>query len=63
MPRTNELTLLPKLPFLISESADEFDALRNAFEKEIKARGIIERMYVHDICSMSGRSCACGGAR
>jgi hypothetical protein len=48
----NELALLPKLPLLITESAEEFDALRNAFEREIKPRGIIERMYVHDICSM-----------
>jgi hypothetical protein len=49
MPRTNELTLLLKLPLLITESADEFDALRDAFEQEIKPRGIIERIYVHDI--------------
>jgi|SRR5215475_1286042 hypothetical protein len=52
MPRTNELTLLPKLPLLITESADEFDALRDAFEQEIKPRGIIEQMYVHDICAI-----------
>jgi hypothetical protein len=48
----NELALLPKLPLLITESADEFDALRDAFEREIKPRGIIEQMYVHDICSI-----------
>src|SRR5262249_4021468 len=52
MPRINELTLLPKLPLLITESADEFDALRDAFEGEIKPRGIVEQMYVHDICSI-----------
>jgi hypothetical protein len=52
MPRTNELTLLPKLPLLITESADEFDALRDAFEQEIKPRGIIERIYVHDISAI-----------
>src|SRR5215475_16088269 len=52
MPRINELTLLPKLPLLITESADEFDALRDAFEQEIKPRGIIEQMYVHDISSI-----------
>jgi hypothetical protein len=52
MPRIKELTLLPKLPLLISESADEFDALRDAFEREIKPRGIIEQMYVHDISSI-----------
>ena len=49
MPRINELTLLPKLPLLITESADEFHALRDAFEQEIKPRGIIEQIYVHDI--------------
>src|SRR6266566_1995417 len=48
MRRRNELTLLPKLPLLITEAADEFDALRDAFEREIKPRGIIEQMYVHD---------------
>ena len=47
--RRNELALLPKLPLLITESADEFDALRDAFEREIKPRGVIEQMYVHDI--------------
>jgi hypothetical protein len=49
MRRRNELALLPKLPLLITESADEFDALSNAFEQEIKPQGIIEQMYVHDI--------------
>jgi len=52
MRRRNDLTLLPKLPLLITESADEFDALRDAFEQEIKSRGIIEHMYVHDISSI-----------
>src|SRR5262245_63039215 len=52
MPRINELTLLPKLPLLITEPADEFDALRDAFEQEIKPQGIIEQMYVHDISSI-----------
>src|SRR5262249_18915063 len=52
MRRRNELTLLPKLPLLITESADEFNALRDAFEREIKPRGIIEQMYVHDISSI-----------
>jgi hypothetical protein len=50
--RRNESALLPKLPLLITESAEEFDALRDAFEREIKPRGIIEQMYVHDICSI-----------
>src|SRR5262249_28598111 len=52
MRRTNELALLPKLPLLITESAEEFDALRDAFEQEIKPQGIIEQMYVHDISAI-----------
>jgi hypothetical protein len=52
MRRRNELALLPKSPLLITESADEFDALRDAFEQEIKPHGIIEQMYVHDISSI-----------
>ena len=52
MRRRNELTLLPKLPLLITESADEFDALRDAFEREIKPRGIIEQMYMHDVSAI-----------
>src|SRR5215467_1855879 len=52
MSRRNVLAVLPKLPLLITESAEEFDALRDAFEQDIKPRGIIEQMYVHDICSI-----------
>jgi hypothetical protein len=52
MRRTNELALLPKSPLLITESADEFEALRAAFEREIKPQGIIEQMYVHDVSSI-----------
>src|SRR5262249_21896682 len=52
MRRRNELAVLPKLPLLITESAEEFDALRDAFEQDIKPRGIIEQMYVHYICSI-----------
>ena len=52
MRRRNGLTLLPKLPLLITEFADEFDALRDAFEQEIKPRGIIEQMYVHDMSAI-----------
>jgi hypothetical protein len=52
MRRRHKPALLPKSPLLLTESADEFDALRDAFEREIKPRGIIEQMYVHDICSI-----------
>jgi hypothetical protein len=46
------MALLPKVPLLITESADEFHALRDAFEQEIKPRGIIEHMYVNEICAI-----------
>ena len=49
MPRIKQLTLLPKLPLLITESANEFDAVRDAFKREIQPRGIVEHMYVDDI--------------
>src|SRR5258707_9160333 len=52
MPRTNELVALPKSPLLVTESAVEFDALRDAFKREIRPRGIIEHMYVDDISSI-----------
>ena len=52
MRQRNESALLPKLPLLITESADEFDALRDAFEQEIKPGSVIEQMYVHDISSI-----------
>jgi hypothetical protein len=40
---------LQKPPMLISESADEFDVMQEALEREIKPRGFIEQMYVADI--------------
>jgi hypothetical protein len=40
------------LPLLITESADEFDTLRDAFEQEVKPKGIIEHVYVHDISAI-----------
>jgi hypothetical protein len=39
MRRRNELAVLPKLPLLITESAEEFDALRDAFEQETNRAG------------------------
>jgi len=51
-PRYRERTPLHKPPLLITESASEFDALREALELEIKPRGIIEQMYVADIASI-----------
>jgi hypothetical protein len=49
-PRRSHSALV--LPLLITESADEFHALREALEQEIKPRGIIERIYVNDISSI-----------
>src|SRR5262249_53366720 len=45
-------TIWPKSPLLITELAYECDALRYAFEREVKPKGIIEQMYVHDICAI-----------
>jgi hypothetical protein len=43
----------PLPPVLISESADEQAEIRKALEQEIKPIGIIEKLYVADIASMS----------
>jgi hypothetical protein len=40
----SKLALLPKTPLLMSESEDEFEALRSNLVEEIKPRGIIEHM-------------------
>jgi hypothetical protein len=45
-------SLLPDPPMLSSESADDFKALREALEDEIKPRGIIERMIVAEISNI-----------
>jgi hypothetical protein len=51
--RYSKGALLPQPPLLITESASEFAALCEEFEQEFKPRGIIERTYVSDICSMT----------
>lgn len=43
---------LRKRPVLNSESVEEFDAVHEALEREIKPRGPIERMYVSDISAI-----------
>ena len=50
--RPGELVLLRKPPVLNSESAEEFDAIYQALECEIKPRGPIERMYIGDISAI-----------
>src|SRR6476659_324467 len=47
-----ELTLFSKPQLLITESAEDFDALNAALMEEIKPRGIIERLYVADIAAL-----------
>ena len=47
--RRVQSSLLPASPLLITESEDEFDRIRDAFDRELKPRGIIEQMYVTDI--------------
>jgi hypothetical protein len=50
--RRAQIVLLPQTPLLISESADEFDRIRDALDQEIEPRGIIEQMYVSDIACL-----------
>ena len=45
-----ELALL-KPPLLVSESADEFNALYDALERDVAPHDAIERIYVADICN------------
>ncbi len=47
----------------MTESEDEFDRIRDAFDEELKPRGIVEQMYVTDIAYLSGKFCGCGAAR
>lgn len=50
MPKsTGDNSLLPNPPMLIGESADEFEALRNRLEREIRPNGFIEEIYIADI--------------
>lgn len=51
--RRVQSALLPASPLLITESKDEFDCLRDAFDQEIKPRGTIEQMYVADIVQLT----------
>jgi hypothetical protein len=48
-PGTSRNALLAASPLLITESKEEFEQLRDAFNQEIKPRGIVEQMYVADI--------------
>ncbi len=51
--RRVQSALLPASPLLITESEDEFDRIRDAFDQELKPRGIIEQMYVADIAYLA----------
>jgi hypothetical protein len=55
MPRRNrpQIAILSTTPLLITESATEFDCIRDAFNEEIKPRGIIEQMYAADIAYLT----------
>jgi hypothetical protein len=45
-------TLLPALGVLITESADQFNRVRDAFVQEIKPRGTIDEMLVLDFAQL-----------
>jgi hypothetical protein len=55
MPNRNRRVLLqksPKLPLLITESADDFEVLHDSVARRFQARDIIERKYVDDLASI-----------
>jgi predicted nucleic acid-binding protein len=45
--------LLPTAPLLISESAEDFQRIRDAFCHEIGPQGIVEQVYVDDIVHLT----------
>src|SRR5258707_10482214 len=47
-----EVVLPTAPPLLMSESAEEFAALRTALELEVKPKGIVEQIYVDDIAAI-----------
>jgi hypothetical protein len=47
-----ELTLFSKPQLLITESVEDFAALKAALMEELKPLGIIERLYVADIAAL-----------
>jgi hypothetical protein len=51
--KRNEAPLLPTVSLLITESDDEFEAIRGALDRELKPNGIIEQMYVGDIAQLN----------
>jgi len=48
--KDKKLTLLPPVKLLNTESADEFDALVDAFERDLQPQDIVECMYMNDCC-------------
>jgi hypothetical protein len=51
--RRAQSALLPVSPLLMTESEAEFDRVRDAFDQEIKPRGIIEQMHVADVAYLT----------
>ena len=49
----SKTALLPDAPLLMTESADAFDCIRDAFNEEIKPQGIIEQIYAADIAYLT----------
>ena len=44
--------LFSKTPLLITESRDDFDALKAALTSEIKPRGIVQQLYLNDSATL-----------
>jgi hypothetical protein len=50
--RASEVVLVPKVPLLMTESAEEFASLCASLTREIKPHGIVERTYVDDFAAI-----------
>src|SRR5262249_24488942 len=49
----NQVSLLPKPPLLITESAEEFDAIHEHLIRVIQPVDIIDQMYVSDMAHLA----------
>jgi hypothetical protein len=49
----NETTLLPMAPLLVTETADDYNAIRDALTHQIKPRGILDEIYVVEVADLN----------
>jgi hypothetical protein len=49
----NETTLLPMAPLLVTETADDYNAIRDALTHQIKPGGILDQIYVVEVADLT----------